>query len=66
GFDEAVRRAREDGTVIGFRLYVENGNAAAQAVYRSLGLEPMGFQVYQLWPMGETGADNDNGESRSR
>lgn len=36
--------------VIGLRLYVEVNNDRAQAVYRSLGMKPGGYDVYEdLW-----------------
>ena len=42
--------ARSEGDVIGLRLYVEDTNHAAQEVYRALGFEPGGYQVYeQFW-----------------
>ena len=43
-----VARSRPD--VIGLRLYVEDANARAQETYRSLGMKPGGYSVYQdLW-----------------
>jgi GNAT superfamily N-acetyltransferase len=45
--------ARAAGDVIGLRLYVEQDNAAAQRVYRALGLAPGGYHVYEeLWGPG--------------
>jgi GNAT superfamily N-acetyltransferase len=42
--------ARSAPDVIGIRLYVESGNARAQATYRALGLMPGGYDVYEdLW-----------------
>lgn len=42
--------ARAEG-VIGLRLYVERDNTAAQAVYRSLGMHPSQYVMYEhLWP----------------
>jgi GNAT superfamily N-acetyltransferase len=44
----AEAKARDD--VIGLRLYVENENSAAQAIYRALGLAPGGYHVYEdIW-----------------
>jgi ribosomal protein S18 acetylase RimI-like enzyme len=42
-----VREARARGDVCGVRLYVEKENAAARAVYASLGLKPTGYCVYE-------------------
>ncbi len=42
--------ARETEDVIGLRLYVEVSNEKAQRVYRSLGMKPGGYDVYEeLW-----------------
>jgi GNAT superfamily N-acetyltransferase len=42
--------ARATPEVIGLRLYVEIHNQKAQAVYRSLGMRPGGYDVYEeLW-----------------
>lgn len=44
----AEARSRPD--VIGLRLYVEQENDAAQAIYRALGMEPGGYHVYEdIW-----------------
>jgi GNAT superfamily N-acetyltransferase len=44
----SIARATPD--VIGLRLYVEVHNDRAQAVYRSLGMKPGGYDVYEdLW-----------------
>jgi GNAT superfamily N-acetyltransferase len=44
-------RARASGDVVGFRLYVENHNEAAQKTYASVGLVPGGYRVLQeFWP----------------
>lgn len=43
-------QARREPDVIGLRLYVEQENAKAQAAYRSLGMAPGGYHVYEeLW-----------------
>ncbi len=48
--DQIRQDARSAGDVIGLRLYVENDNRDAQAVYRALGFAPGGYQVYEdLW-----------------
>ena len=42
--------ARREG-VVGLRLYVESDNEPAQAVYRSLGMRPSHYVMYEeLWP----------------
>ena len=44
--------ARREGAV-GLRLYVEGDNEPAQAVYRSLGMRPSHYVMYEeLWPRG--------------
>jgi ribosomal protein S18 acetylase RimI-like enzyme len=49
---EHVRQtARADANVIGIRLYVEQANAAAQAFYRKIGLEPTSYQVMEQYPL---------------
>jgi ribosomal protein S18 acetylase RimI-like enzyme len=39
--------AAEAGNVCGFRLYVHKDNAAAQEVYRSLGMEPTPYVMFE-------------------
>lgn len=42
--------AFSDPSVIGLRLYVEAENLPAQATYRSLGMSPGGYEVFEdLW-----------------
>lgn len=42
--------ARSEPDVIGLRLYVEETNDRAQHTYRSLGMKPCGYHVYEdLW-----------------
>ncbi len=44
------RAGPADPDVIGLRLYVEVSNEPAQRVYRSLGMKPGGYDVYEdLW-----------------
>ncbi|VTR97258.1 GNAT family N-acetyltransferase [Tuwongella immobilis] len=43
--------ARQEGDVIGLRLYVEQENHAAQRTYERLGLQPIPFQLYQQLPI---------------
>ncbi len=46
--DGKVRElAAREGNVCGFRLYVHKGNARAQEVYRSLGMEETAYLVYE-------------------
>lgn len=40
--------ADNDPAVCGIRLYVDRDNKHAQAVYRSLGLDPAGYQVMEI------------------
>lgn len=43
------RRARETGAV-GLRLYVDEDNAAARAVYRALGMKPSRYLMFEeMW-----------------
>lgn len=49
-YSEIRRLAKAADRVIGLRLYVEASNERAQRVYRSLGMEPGGYEVYEeLW-----------------
>ncbi len=45
--DEVHRMAREAGDVCGFRLYVEKGNARAQATYRRLGMHETDYRLFE-------------------
>jgi len=48
GMHEAVlSQAKADPTVCGIRLYVEEGNEAAKAVYQRLGMSPSSYKVYE-------------------
>lgn len=40
--------ARENPIVRGLRLYVEEDNAAGQAVYKKLGMSRAGYHVYEM------------------
>jgi ribosomal protein S18 acetylase RimI-like enzyme len=46
-YDTVRERARAAGDVIGIRLYVEHDNAAAQATYTRLGMEPLSYDIMQ-------------------
>ncbi|HEY9881308.1 MAG TPA: GNAT family N-acetyltransferase [Leptolyngbyaceae cyanobacterium] len=39
--------AQQEEGVCGLRLYVEEANHKAQATYRTLGMEPTGYQVFE-------------------
>jgi hypothetical protein len=39
--------ARQTPGVIGLRLYVERGNAAAQRTYAALGMQDAGYTIYE-------------------
>lgn len=39
--------AQQEEEVRGLRLYVEEANHTAQATYRTLGMEPAGYQVFE-------------------
>jgi len=54
-YHEVRAHARQAEDVIGLRLYVEVDNEPAKHVYRSLGMKPGGYDVYEeLW-LGERG-----------
>lgn len=46
-YDFVRERARDDGNVCGFRLYVEKDNAAAQKTYERLGMSPSDYLMYE-------------------
>ena len=48
--------------VCGIRLYVERGNAAAQAAYRSFGITPTVFDMYEHDFVIERGKDHEPGD----
>jgi GNAT superfamily N-acetyltransferase len=49
-FEHIRQQAQANPDVIGLRLYVEDANQAAMRTYRSLGMKPGGYSVYdQLW-----------------
>jgi hypothetical protein len=43
--------ATDETDVVGLRLYVENENHAAQAVYADLGMTPIPFKILQRRPL---------------
>jgi len=46
-YDFVKARAREEGNVFGFRLYVERENLHAQGVYRSVGMDETHYLMYE-------------------
>ena len=46
-YEKVEALAASAGNVCGFRLYVHKGNARAQEVYRSLGMEETPYLVYE-------------------
>ncbi|MCI0358976.1 MAG: GNAT family N-acetyltransferase [Planctomycetaceae bacterium] len=49
-FEFVAERARADSRVVGLRLYVEDHNERAQAVYERLGLKAAGYGVMEaVW-----------------
>ncbi len=48
-------RARQQGDVLGLRLYVEEENATAEQTYLRLGMEPAGYRLLQQYPLSEGG-----------
>ena len=48
-WDHVESAARKAGDVASLRLYVEQGNASARAVYEKLGMEESGYLVYEKW-----------------
>ncbi|MGL6095238.1 MAG: GNAT family N-acetyltransferase [Fimbriiglobus sp.] len=50
-YEHILAAATADPEVIGIRLYVEKHNAAAQATYRGVGMEPEGFEVFWVYPL---------------
>jgi GNAT superfamily N-acetyltransferase len=50
-FGHVLAEAKRQGDVIGLRLYVEEQNTAAQAVYAKLGLDRSGYFVLERCPL---------------
>jgi len=50
-FEHVQNAARADGQVIGIRLYVENENNVAHAVYEDLGFEWTNYRVMEKCPI---------------
>ena len=45
--ETVIATARTSPNVCGVRLYVEEGNSAAQAVYRKVGLTPSSYAIFE-------------------
>jgi GNAT superfamily N-acetyltransferase len=50
-YEHIEQAARDDGNVIGLRLYVEQANHVAQETYRRMGMEAAGYFVFQRYPL---------------
>jgi GNAT superfamily N-acetyltransferase len=50
-YEHVVRTARNEGDVVGLRLYVENDNHAAQATYLRMGMTSAGYLVLEQSPL---------------
>jgi ribosomal protein S18 acetylase RimI-like enzyme len=46
-YERVETLAKEDGTVVGIRLYVEVANERAQATYAALGMKDAHYRVYE-------------------
>jgi GNAT superfamily N-acetyltransferase len=46
-YEFVIKKAKEQGDVCGFRLYVEKENARAQKVYEKLGMEASHYLMYE-------------------
>ncbi len=54
GLYDHVRTAAKAAGVVGLRLYVEETNTTAQAVYARRGMHRTGYQVFEeVWPLSE-------------
>lgn len=47
-YRQILGEAEADATVGALRLYVEDSNQVAQNTYRSLGMKPAGYSVYEI------------------
>lgn len=60
-FEAVLNEAQDDPGVVGIRLYVEAENAAAQEVYRRLGLVPAGYHVLErVWSRRSEACDDND------
>ncbi len=46
--DHVLNRARRNEGVCGVRLYVDKSNQAAQSTYRTLGMSPTHYDLYEI------------------
>ncbi|MBX7104784.1 MAG: GNAT family N-acetyltransferase [Gemmataceae bacterium] len=46
-YKSVMSRAKAAGDVVWIRLYVEHENSRAQATYRSVGMNPSGYEVFE-------------------
>lgn len=56
-YEHVRSRARAQGSIRGLRLYVESGNLAAQDAYRSVGMSPTSYLVFEEMPVGRAQSD---------
>ncbi len=47
-YERILQEARQDGNVIGVRLYVEHDNLSAQATYRKMGMAMLGYKIMEV------------------
>jgi GNAT superfamily N-acetyltransferase len=59
-YGHVEKMARQDGSVVGLRLYVEESNRTAHETYFNLGMTRTGYFVLEKYPLGGTLA---NGKS---
>jgi GNAT superfamily N-acetyltransferase len=50
-FEHVYQAARADAEVIGLRLYVERENHAALETYRRMGMEAVGYVMFERYPL---------------
>jgi GNAT superfamily N-acetyltransferase len=64
-FRHVEQLARDDASVCGLRLYVEQQNHAAQRTYRRLGLSATHYSIMELeFPVREESRENSNAQAR--
>ena len=50
-FEHLKSKAQADPTVIGLRLYMEDGNDRARATYLEVGMEPEPYRLFGMYPL---------------